>query len=56
MPKITIQCKKTLNKLEKTRPKLSKQVSKKLTEFHLNKQGKNGLLVSSGKNTILNYT
>ncbi len=52
MPKITRSCKKVLDRLEKNRPKLSKQVSKKLIEFHINKQGKNGLLSSSGKNNV----
>ena len=44
MPKITTDCKKVLKKLEKTKPRITKQISKKLKEFHYNGVGKNGSL------------
>lgn len=44
MSKITFDCQKLLKKLEKTKPKISKQISKKLQEFHYNGIGKNASL------------
>ena len=44
MPKITTDCNKFLKKLEKTKPRITKQIGKKLKEFHYNGSGKNGSL------------
>ena len=48
MPKITTDCKKILDKLEKTKPRITKQISKKLWELHFNGVGKRVALGGKG--------
>jgi mRNA-degrading endonuclease RelE of RelBE toxin-antitoxin system len=49
MPKVYHSCKKVLEKLEKTKPKITRQIAKKLNDFHTENKGKYGYLGSHGK-------